>query len=103
MGGMVDNILSFSQIDAQKIRVSTKDISLESELVKLVNANKFMANSKSVGLYFDYDYDIPEIIAVDVKKLQQIMNNLIQNGIKYTNYGSVKVKVSLVKNHDPPC
>lgn len=99
--GMVDNILSFSQIDAQKIRVSTKDISLESELVKLVNANKFMANSKSVGLYFDYDYDIPEIIAVDVKKLQQIMNNLIQNGIKYTNYGSVKVKVSLVKNHDP--
>ena len=78
--GMVDNILSFSQIDAKKVQVSTKDISLENELVKLVNANKFMANSKSVGLYFDYDYDIPEIISVDIKKLQQIMNNFVNGG-----------------------
>lgn len=98
---MVQNILQHSKIEANKLIHKASEFNLEQEIVKLIKANKYMAASKNIGLYLNYDYSIPSIISTDVEKLGQILNNLISNAVKYTNYGSVEVCISVVQKHLP--
>lgn len=101
LSNMVYNILNYSKIENNKLDHKSTDVDLEQEVIKLIRMNKFMASSKELGMYFDFDYDIPSIVSADIEKLRQVLNNLIQNAIKYTNYGYVDVKVSLLKQHFP--
>lgn len=98
---MVQNILQHSKIEANKLILKSTEIDLESEIIKLIKANKYMATAKNIGIYMHYDYHIPLTVTTDVEKLRQILNNLISNAVKYTNYGSVEVKVSLLNVHHP--
>ena len=101
LGSLVNNALDYSKSDANKLIHKSSTINLESEIIKLIEMNKYMASSKGLGLYLNYDYTLPITVKTDIEKLRQIMNNLIQNAIKYTNYGRVEVKVSLDKSHTP--
>ncbi len=101
LGSLVNNALDYSKSDANKLIHKSSTINLESEIIKLIDVNKYMASSKGLGLYLDYDYSLPTTVNTDIEKLRQILNNLIQNAIKYTNYGQVTVKVSLDKQHSP--
>jgi signal transduction histidine kinase/DNA-binding LytR/AlgR family response regulator len=101
LGGMVNNILDYSKIEKSKLQFKSSDINLENELIKLIRVNKYMANSKGLGLYLNYDYSIPTIVSADIEKLRQILNNLIVNAIKYTNYGHVEIKVTALLNEYP--
>ncbi|MDC0558989.1 response regulator [Candidatus Izimaplasma bacterium] len=94
---MVNNILDYSKIEKNKLLYKSSEINLENEIIKIISVNKYMANSKGIGLYLDYDYSVPTIITTDIEKLRQILNNLIINAIKYTNYGHVKIKVSVLQ------
>ena len=98
---MVQNILQHSKISANKMIRKSTEINLETEIIKLIKTHKYMATAKNIGLYMNYDYKLPLQITTDVEKLRQILNNLISNAVKYTNYGSVEVKVSLVEKNAP--
>ncbi|MBI9010197.1 MAG: response regulator [Tenericutes bacterium] len=98
---MVYNILNYSKIEADKLIYKASDINLENEIVKLIKMNKYMANSKDLGIYLNYDYSIPSILTTDIEKLRQILNNFLQNAIKYTNYGYIEIKISEVKRNNP--
>lgn len=98
---MVENILQHSKIEANKLIHKSTDFNLEQEIIKLIQANKYMASSKNIGLYLNYDYQIPLTLSTDKGKLIQILNNLISNAVKYTNYGSVEVNVSTLRKHSP--
>jgi signal transduction histidine kinase len=53
-----------------------------------------MASKKNISIDFHYDQDIPETL-VDTAKIEQVLNNLIVNAIKFSNQGSViNVKVA---------
>lgn len=101
LSGMVNNILDYSKIEKDKLMFKSIDINLEKELIKLIKVNKYMASSKGLGLYLNYDFSIPTIISADIEKLRQVLNNLIVNAIKYTNYGHVEIKVTALRNEYP--
>lgn len=98
---MVNNILDYSKIEKDKLIFKSSNINLENELIKIMKVHKYMANNKGLGLYLNYDYNIPTIIVADIEKIRQIINNLIVNAIKYTNYGNVELKVSLTNLQTP--
>jgi signal transduction histidine kinase/CheY-like chemotaxis protein len=99
--GLIENILSYTTIDKNDMSFDIKDVDLESEIVNLINSHKYMANKKEIGLFLNFDYAIPNIVSLDIEKLRQILTNLIQNGIKYTDFGHVDITVSLEKVKDP--
>jgi signal transduction histidine kinase/PleD family two-component response regulator len=101
LNGLVDNILNYSQIEAKQMQHLPKDVLLEQELVKLIKVHKYIASNKEIGLYLDYDYSIPSKVSIDIEKVIQILSNLLHNGIKFTNYGNVKLQVSKIKDHAP--
>ncbi len=101
LGNLVGNISSEFRGGADEPTLKDTTFDLEEEVVKLIGLNKQLANSKKLGLYLTYDYSLPKLVTCDKSKLRQILNNLIQNAIRYTNYGHVELRVSKVESNAP--
>jgi signal transduction histidine kinase/CheY-like chemotaxis protein/PAS domain-containing protein len=98
---LIDNILDFTQIETGHLKYKSSVVELEKEMISLIRLNRYAASEKNIEIIFDYDYQIPQFIHTDIQKVKQILNNLIQNAIKYTNQGRIIVKVSMIKHKDP--
>lgn len=92
---LVNNILDISKIDAGKVKINK----VETDLSRLVNdtceLTRPLAESKNLVLSCTVDKNIPEVVMADTLRLSQILINLINNAIKFTEYGGVNVKVAI--------
>lgn len=90
---IVNNILDYSKIEANKHEYKPSVIDLELEINKIVQSHIHILNEKDLEIYLDYDYSIPNRLEVDMGKLRQILVNLINNAIKFTPTGSVTISI----------
>ncbi|MCR5788893.1 MAG: response regulator [Lachnospiraceae bacterium] len=91
---IINDILDLSKIESGKMEI----IPVEYECFSVFNdiANMTMKRAEEKGLSYELsvDPDIPSILYGDEIRIRQIMLNIINNAIKYTNEGSVKIRVS---------
>jgi signal transduction histidine kinase/BarA-like signal transduction histidine kinase len=93
---LINDILDFSKIDAGKVELEHIPLDLKS-LIKDIESNyQPLAKSKHIRLYTSIDPDLPATLCGDPVRLGQIMNNLINNAIKFTQRGGVFIEVHLV-------
>lgn len=90
---LINDVLDLSKIEARKIDLSNSPINLERFLTSVYKSLKVTAESKKLLLDFKFDNVLPVIIKSDVTRLRQILINIINNAIKYTEEGSVTVSV----------
>jgi len=98
---LINGILDMSKIEAKKTSVIENNLSLFSFLEDVNNLFKFQAKRKELTLVFKQSSDIPEYIRTDEIKLRQILTNLINNALKFTEKGSVIVRISTGKEESP--
>lgn len=95
---IIDEILDLSKVEAGKMDFEKADVSV----VELVNGVKaFMtlpAKEKGLCLNFRVDGNIPSRISTSATRVQQILINLIGNGIKFSPRGNIDVSVSYHKS-----
>jgi signal transduction histidine kinase/CheY-like chemotaxis protein/HPt (histidine-containing phosphotransfer) domain-containing protein len=91
---IINDILDLSKVEADKLSIEQLNISPFELLNDVHSLVTLMAENK--GLYFDieYDFPVPEKIVTDPVRLKQIVINLCNNAVKFTNKGGVNVKVS---------
>ncbi|HET8735058.1 MAG TPA: 7TM diverse intracellular signaling domain-containing protein [Pricia sp.] len=91
--GHVDDILDFTSIEngEQELHESSFDLHKTLDRIAHVNRNKGLRN----GLDFTYTYDdgLPERIIGDRRKLMQVLNNLLDNAVKFTPSGDIRFHV----------
>ena len=95
---MLNGILDLSKIESKKIIPESKEVNLKGMISGSLYLFEFKAESKGILLTGDYDPKLPEKILSDEVKLTQVLNNLIGNAIKFTEKGSVSVRVRVRKN-----
>ncbi len=90
---IINDILDFSKIEAGKLELEKTSFSLN-DVCQSINAI-FLAPIRDKGLKFELDLDasIPDTIKGDPLRLKQILLNLVGNSIKFTEQGSVGIKV----------
>lgn len=94
--GLINDILDFSKIEAGKVELEHIPLDLKS-LIKDIESNyQPLAKSKHIRLYTSIDPDLPEGLCGDPVRLGQILNNLINNAIKFTQRGGVFIEVQLL-------
>lgn len=76
------------KIEEGKILFSEKDIDLRQQLNNIKLANRVNAEEKGNTLELIIDNNIPWFIKVDVVRLNQILNNLVSNAVKFTDNSS---------------
>lgn len=96
---IINDILDISKIEAGRLILEN----IEFNLLKVVESSILLfevrANEKNLNLKFEVEVGVPQLVKGDPKRLKQILNNLISNGIKFTQSGEVIVKLEVgIKN-----
>lgn len=98
---VLNDILDFSKIDAGRLELESIDFNLRESVENVVELFAASARKKSIELVCQIEDDVPEAMKGDPGRLSQIIANLMDNAIKFTERGEVKVHVSLAdKNTD---
>jgi signal transduction histidine kinase/CheY-like chemotaxis protein len=97
---MIGDILDISKIESGQIEIYNDIFDLENELVNILLTENSIAMEKGLSIIFDYDYSINHLIVSDLKKIRQIISNILNNAIKYTNKGNIRFSVRKIKETD---
>ena len=90
---VVNDILDFSQLKAGKMCLNRVDFALQTLQDELQQRNGEKAHNKGLALHFERDADLPARVHGDPNRLLQILNNLVDNAIKFTHHGLVTVRM----------
>ncbi|MCG8618721.1 MAG: transporter substrate-binding domain-containing protein [Desulfobacterales bacterium] len=91
---LISDILDMSKIEAGRIVLKASVFDLEKFLDRIDDMLRAMANEKGLTLSFDLSPGLPAAIKTDKARLRQVLVNLIVNGLKNTDKGGVRVRVS---------
>ncbi|MBN2405981.1 MAG: PAS domain S-box protein [Coriobacteriia bacterium] len=92
--GLVGNVLDLERIESGRTEVTFRQLAPRDTATKLVEMVRPLAETKGLHVTCVSEADFPERIRTDQLKLEQILMNLLVNGIKYTDAGSVTLKMS---------
>ncbi|GAA5316846.1 MAG: hypothetical protein AseanaTS_20500 [Candidatus Pelagadaptatus aseana] len=95
--GIINDILDFSKIEAGRLNVESVEFRLEYILDNLGNLLGFKSEEKNLELIFDLPADLPPALIGDPLRLSQILINLGNNAIKFTEQGEVIIRVKVLK------
>jgi signal transduction histidine kinase/CheY-like chemotaxis protein len=96
---IINDILDFSKLQAGMLNIEKLIFSLKGLLHSVYVMLIQKANEKNLSLNLHLDKKIPDFLIGDPTRLTQILVNLIVNAIKFTNYGSVNIDVSVVNSN----
>lgn len=94
--GLVNMILDHSKMEAGKMKLEQYPINLKKELSKLIRLFEYRIKDKNIELHFIFDDAIVNNILGDNLRLQQVLINLLDNAIKFTPKGDVRLEVKLL-------
>jgi signal transduction histidine kinase/CheY-like chemotaxis protein len=95
---VINDILDISKIEANKMDFESIPTPLFSVLAQIESIVGKRARDKGLAFHLDYQYPLPAKINTDPTRLKQILFNLTNNAIKFTDNGFVGLSVSLVNN-----
>ena len=100
--GIINDILDFSKIESGKMEIESVPFDLEEVVKNLVNLVGQKVDSKGLELILQVDHDLPRCLIGDALRIGQILINLANNAIKFTEEGEVRVKISgqEISTHD---
>ncbi len=98
---ILNDILDISKIEAGKMKLRLVTISPAELLDKLVNLFRQRADTKGLVLRAEVADDVPPLVQADDVRLMQVLANLVSNAIKFTEKGSVVVRLSVLQSASP--
>lgn len=90
---VINDILDFSKVEAGKMDIEVVDFQLDDILANLANLFNMTAQQKGIELLFSYTAHVPQRLRGDPLRLGQILINLVNNAIKFTDQGEIIVKI----------
>lgn len=97
---LVNDVLDFSKIESGKLVLDSHEFDLYASIYDVVDMLSPLAAEKDLRLaVFFYD-DVPHYLVGDALRTKQVLTNLVNNAIKFTDDGEVIVRVSLDDNSD---
>ena len=94
--GLLNDILDYSQIEAGKLRLIPEDFDLFDLLECDLYILKLAAEHKKIDLLHYIEPGIPQMVRSDPERLRQVLVNLVNNAIKFTDTGLVTVDVTTI-------
>ena len=94
---IINDILDFSKIESGKMSLINEPFYTKDMLREEYTIFSFKSEEKGIALIFDIGKDVPTSLIGDNVRIKQIITNLLNNAIKYTDKGSVTLRVRLVR------
>jgi two-component system sensor histidine kinase/response regulator len=95
--GIINDVLDFSKIEAGKMDMEKVDFRLEDVFDNLANLVGLKAEEKGLELMFDLPADLPTALVGDPLRLGQILVNLGNNAVKFTDHGEIVISAKMLE------
>ncbi len=99
---LINDVLEMSKIEAGKTILNENSFDFYNLLDSLQTMLQLKAETKKLELVFERTSDLPQYIRTDEIKLRQVLVNLLGNAIKFTQVGSVTLRVKVENLITPP-
>lgn len=101
--GVINDILDFSKIEAGKLKMEEINFNLQDVLTGLIDMISVITNEKGLNLYSKIKADVPLELVGDPLRLGQVLINLVNNAVKFTEMGQISVVVGLQTLQEDSC
>ena len=92
---LVEELLDFSRLSSQRIKLVIDSVDVEGLVVGVINQLKVKAAEKDIRLLFEFECGEVKNIQGDKNRLRQVLINLVQNSLKFTDVGGfIKITVN---------
>ena len=99
--GIINDILDFSKIEAGKLDIEAVDFNLDDVLDNLANLVTVKAQEKeNLEVLFAAAHDVPRCLVGDPLRLGQVLINLANNAVKFTESGEIVVSIKKVERKE---
>jgi two-component system, sensor histidine kinase and response regulator len=95
---LINDILDFSKVEAGKLELRPRPIRLRRSLDSTLKLFTLRARENGLALGCEIDPEIPDEVVADADRVRQILSNLIDNAIKFTEQGEVRIRVALAEH-----
>jgi ligand-binding sensor domain-containing protein len=92
---IINDILDFSKIESGKLDFDIQDVDLRACIEEVLDMFAGKAATAGLDLLYQIEYNVPSSIAIDELRIKQVLINLINNGIKFTEQGEIFLGVSV--------
>ena len=96
----INDVLDFSKIEAEKIEIENVTFSLDDVILDITDTEALKAHQKDIELIVSVNENIPERLEGDPIRLKQVLRNLTNNAIKFTEKGEVVIEIEKVKEDE---
>jgi signal transduction histidine kinase/CheY-like chemotaxis protein len=100
---VINDILDFSKIEAGKLELEVLDFDLRCAIEESIDMVAYQAERKGLELACLVHSDVPRFVRGDPARLRQVLLNLLNNALKFTERGEVVLTVSLESSGDDAC
>lgn len=97
---IINDILDLSKIESSKMQIVENDYDLGSLLMDVENMTSMRAEERNLLLKVSANPDLPARLHGDEMRIKQCITNLLTNSVKYTEEGSITLKVDFMKRGD---
>ncbi len=97
---IINDILDFSKIEAGKMTIETVDFDLREAAANSVALLNHRAQAKKIGLHYNIAEGISGRLKGDPSRVRQILLNLLNNAIKFTEQGGVTLDITALQEND---
>lgn len=95
--GIINDILDFSKIESGKLDVEKAPFGLDAVLRSVAAIISIRAEEKRLEFVIDEEQGIPQVLVGDSLRLGQVLNNLVNNAVKFTEAGEVAIRIGMEK------
>jgi two-component system sensor histidine kinase/response regulator len=100
---IINDILDFSKIEAGKLDIETTDFRLDDVISSVTTVTGQKATDKGLELLAHVAPNIPQFLLGDPLRLGQILTNLVNNAVKFSDHGEIFVNVDLLEHTGEKC
>lgn len=88
---IINDILDLSKLESGKFSIAEKEYEFESLIYDITTIISVKIGDKPVHLFFDIDPELPKYVVGDMIRVKQVLLNIINNAVKFTNSGFIRV------------
>jgi PAS domain S-box-containing protein len=95
---LINDVLDLAKIEADKLELQCAEVALPRLLRSLADMMRIKAEHKGLEFAYEAGSDMPHTVVADERRLRQVLLNLLDNAVKFTERGSVRLHV----HFEPP-
>ena len=99
---ILNDILDISKIEAGELEIENVPFHLETAIGQVIQLFLPLATDKGIVLDMDIDPSVPSAVLADLGRIQQVLRNLINNSLKFTDEGNITVILRTTTNTENP-